>query len=231
MQDVKATLARNIAALRTARGMTQLEFAEKLNYSDKAVSKWERAESMPDITVLMQIAAIFGVTLDALVSDDPLAAAAPGSDAPSGGEDAAMTEEECAAAAQAEEERLLAARAQANADRIHAMIAWMSVLLIWFIATSVYVLIAVLAPAPHYHYLAFVYAVPASAIVWLVFNSIWFRPRRNYFIISLLVWSLLAALVLTFRPFAPGATVLFLLGIPAELAVLSWSRINARTRL
>lgn len=226
MQDVKATLARNIAALRTAHGMTQLEFAEKLNYSDKAVSKWERAESMPDITVLLQIAAIFGVTLDALVSEDP-AAIAQREEAPA---PLPLTEEEQAAAAAAEEEERRAAVARANADRAHAMIAWMSVLLIWFIATSVYVLIAVLAPAPQFHYLAFVYAIPASAIVWLVFNSIWFRPRRNYFIISLLVWSLLAALVLTFRPFAPGATVLFLLGVPAELAVLSWSRINARTR-
>lgn len=225
MQDVKATLARNIAVLRTARGMTQLEFAEKLNYSDKAVSKWERAESMPDITVLMQIAAIFGVTLDALVSDDPQAIAPP-EEAPA----PPLTEEEKASAAAAEEEERRAAAARANADRVHVMIAWMSVLLIWFIATSVYVLIAVLAPAPRFHYLAFVYAVPVSAIVWLVFNSIWFRPRRNYFIISLLIWSLLAALVLTFHPFAPAATVLFLLGVPGELAVLSWSRISARTR-
>ena len=47
--------------------MTQIELAEILNYSDKAVSKWERGESVPDISVLKQIADIFGVTVDYLL--------------------------------------------------------------------------------------------------------------------------------------------------------------------
>ena len=45
-----------------------MELAEKLNYSDKTISKWERAESSPDISVLIEIAALFGVSLDYLVS-------------------------------------------------------------------------------------------------------------------------------------------------------------------
>ena len=49
--------------------LTQLELAEKINYSDKAVSKWERGESIPDVTVLMTIASLFGVTLDFLVTE------------------------------------------------------------------------------------------------------------------------------------------------------------------
>ena len=48
--------------------MTQAELGEKLNYSDKTVSKWERAESTPDISVLCEIADLFGVTVDYLVS-------------------------------------------------------------------------------------------------------------------------------------------------------------------
>ena len=46
--DIKIVIAKNIADLRLANGMTQLELAERINYSDKAVSKWERAESMPE---------------------------------------------------------------------------------------------------------------------------------------------------------------------------------------
>ena len=49
--------------------LTQIELAEKINYSDKAVSKWERGESIPDVTVLMSIAELFGVTLDFLVTE------------------------------------------------------------------------------------------------------------------------------------------------------------------
>ena len=67
--ELKLVIAKNIAALRTARGMTQIELAEKLNYSDKAVSKWERGESIPDVLVLKQIADMHGVTVDYLLTD------------------------------------------------------------------------------------------------------------------------------------------------------------------
>lgn len=68
MDDIKLIFASNLIRLRTAAGMTQFELGETLNYSDKAVSKWERAESMPDVAALIQIARLFGVTLDELVS-------------------------------------------------------------------------------------------------------------------------------------------------------------------
>ncbi len=67
MKEIETTIASNIIELRTRAGMTQLELAEKLNYSDKSVSKWERAEALPDVIVLRNIADIFGVTVDYLV--------------------------------------------------------------------------------------------------------------------------------------------------------------------
>ncbi len=73
MVDIKATVAKNISQLRQAKGMTQIELAEQLNYSDKAVSKWERGESMPDISVLVEIAGLFDVSLDYLVQEEHLA--------------------------------------------------------------------------------------------------------------------------------------------------------------
>jgi transcriptional regulator with XRE-family HTH domain len=68
MEDLRLYFASNLINLRSTAGMTQLELAEKLNYSDKAVSKWERAESIPDVTVVKAIADIFGVTVDYLIS-------------------------------------------------------------------------------------------------------------------------------------------------------------------
>ena len=69
MSDLKKIIANNISELRRAFPLTQAELAEKLNYSDKAVSKWERGESMPDIEVLKQIADLFGVSVDYLLSE------------------------------------------------------------------------------------------------------------------------------------------------------------------
>lgn len=70
MEDVKSIVAKNITELRLLNNMTQMELAEKLNYSDKTVSKWERAESSPDISILVDIADIFGVSLDYLVRSE-----------------------------------------------------------------------------------------------------------------------------------------------------------------
>lgn len=70
MDEIKQNIAKNIVALRTAEHMTQAELAERLNYSDKAISKWERAESVPDVFVLKRVADMFGVTVDWLLSDN-----------------------------------------------------------------------------------------------------------------------------------------------------------------
>ncbi len=67
MNDIKNIVAKNISELRQAAGITQIELAEKLNYTDKAVSKWERGESLPDVSVLVELADLFGVSLDFLV--------------------------------------------------------------------------------------------------------------------------------------------------------------------
>ena len=69
MEEIKQIAAKNIAALRIESKMTQLELAEKLNYSDKAVSKWERGESIPDVITLKAIADMFGVTVDYLITE------------------------------------------------------------------------------------------------------------------------------------------------------------------
>ena len=63
----KNTMGAFIAALRKAGGLTQRELAEKLNVSDKAVSRWERDESAPDLSLIPVIADVFGVTSDELL--------------------------------------------------------------------------------------------------------------------------------------------------------------------
>lgn len=194
MEDVRAAVAKTIARLRSEQGLTQIELAEKLNYSDKAVSKWERGESVPDITVLVQLAELFGVSLDELVGRAPVSPA-------------------------------VRAHDTARHSRIHIPVTCLSVLLVWLIATVVFVPLQ-LSGVPH-GWLAFLYAVPVSSIVWLVFNCIWFDPpRRNFLIVSILMWSLLAAVYLTLLVCAGcNLWLLFLLGVPGQTIILVWSRI------
>ncbi len=196
MQDIKLIIAKNISALRTEEGITQLELAERLNYSDKAVSKWERGESIPDVTVLMEIANMFGVTLDYLVqSEHPK-----------------------------EAKKLKNLRIIHN----HAFITGISMVLVWLIATLCFVVVDSTPIPTNLHWLAFIYAVPISLIVWLVFNSIWFNPHRNFLIITLLLWTVLACIYITLLVLGSNIWLVFTLGIPAQFIIIMWSRIRGK---
>ena len=63
----KQTLGQKIAELRKAKNMTQLELANKLSITDKAVSKWERDISCPDINTFPKLAELLGVSVDELL--------------------------------------------------------------------------------------------------------------------------------------------------------------------
>ena len=69
MDELKAIFAGNLIRLRTEAGMTQAELGRQLNYSDKTISKWERAEALPDALVLRQMSELFHVTVDYLLSE------------------------------------------------------------------------------------------------------------------------------------------------------------------
>ena len=70
MDDLKRIIAKNITDLRKAADMTQAQLAEKLNYSDKAVSKWERGDAIPNIVTLKEVADLFAVTVDYLITEE-----------------------------------------------------------------------------------------------------------------------------------------------------------------
>lgn len=68
MEDLKIIFASNLIRLRTDAGLTQAQLAEKLNYSDKSVSKWERGDALPDVLVVKAMADLFGVTVDFMLT-------------------------------------------------------------------------------------------------------------------------------------------------------------------
>lgn len=68
--EIKQNIAHNISELRKSHKLTQLELAEKLNYSDKAISRWERGDTLPDIDILCKICELFNVPFEYLISAD-----------------------------------------------------------------------------------------------------------------------------------------------------------------
>ncbi len=195
MENVKSIVAKNITELRLLNNMTQLELGEKLNYSDKTVSKWERGESTPDITVLVEIADLFGVSLDYLVKGENI------------------------------DEKIKDNR-QTQAKYNHRAITYISEGLVWFIALFAFVITSLVASKANFQWLYFVYALPVTQIVRLVFNSIWFNPRHNYLIISVLMWSILFAIHITFWFFGMNIALILLLGIAGEIIIVLWSFIK-----
>ena len=67
IENLKSTIAKNLIFYRKKLGITQQELADKLNYSDKSISKWERGEGVPDIYILKQIADLYGITVNDLI--------------------------------------------------------------------------------------------------------------------------------------------------------------------
>ena len=197
MDELKAIIAQNIVQLRRENGLTQVELAEKLNYSDKAVSKWERGESLPDISVLKQIADMFNVTVGYLLKSDHTA------------------------------ERELMARVSRRKHRNRAIITGISIMLVWLVATVVFfILDASTRLGLDRLSICFSYAIPATMVVWLIFNTLWFNKRRNFLIVSFLMWSSLGAIFLTLFDFS--LWLMFIIGIPAQIIIFLWSGIKTR---
>lgn len=70
MKDAKMVVADNLSQLRKDHGFTQAQLAEKFNYSDKAICRWEHGDTLPDINMLCTLADFYGVTMNDLVDPD-----------------------------------------------------------------------------------------------------------------------------------------------------------------
>ena len=201
-EKLKLQIGANIASYRKRSGLTQAGLAEKLNYSDKAVSKWERGESIPDVLTLMQLAEQFEITVADLLEDPN-----------------ALPEETTRfqqAMGQVSEKAL-----KRKADK--GIILSLSSTLVWFVALFFFVVISSF-DIP-YSWLAFFYAVPANAIVLLSLRSAWRDFRWNKVLISCIVWGSLVSIHASLWVFL-GVNVwkLYLLGIPGQIAIFLWFR-------
>ena len=202
-EKLKAILGSNIASYRKRERLTQAGLAEKLNYSDKAVSKWERGESMPDVLTLVQIAELFEISVNDLLTDPNC-----------------LPEEKSAMVGRME--KAVEKTLKRKADKLSIL--GLSSLLVWSVALLLFVIISSL-DIPR-SWIAFIYAIPANAIVLLSLLSAWRDFRWNKTLVSILVWGGILSIYVSLLMFVSfNIWKLFLMGIPGQLAVLLWFRL------
>lgn len=158
---IRQTFARRLAFFRKSAGLTQSQLAEQIGYSDKAVSKWERAEGVPDIYTMSAIAELFGVNVDELINER-------------------------------------APERPANKEYNRRMIALVSAGLVWVLAALAFAVLSFLKVEGFAPWLCFIYGMPVSFVIWIVFSSVWWGKKALSVSISGLMWSTFLSFVMTF---------------------------------
>ena len=167
-----------IAYYRKLAGLTQSALAEKINYSDKAISKWERAESLPDVFVIMRLSELFEITPNELLG---VKENQPDTDS-------------------------LAAELNKRKKIKHIMVTILSVLLVWFVVAVAFFICDLiinnfLGQNEKRIALMFLYAVPISFIVLTVFSAIWGRHWMQAASVSGILWGLVASFIVSMQSF------------------------------
>lgn len=196
MSDLKKIIAKNLTELRKEKKYTQQDVGNLVQYSDKAVSKWEKGESLPDIDVLYQLCNIYGVTLDYLTHEGSY-----------------------------EEKRdyLIPKSEYRNKIIITSLfssIIWMAVIIV-YVYLNLYQSINI--------WTIYIWAIPLNCVLLLYFNWKWGRRLWYIILISVFVWSLIAAFfiqILYSSDYQYNYWMLFLIGVPIQIALILLSQLK-----
>ena len=211
-EELKLKIGSSITHYRKAMAMTQAELAQKLNYSDKAVSKWERGESIPDVLTLADIAAQFGITVNDLIYGpqtqekelEPLPASQP----------------EVPVQAEMPVSRKITDRIRHNRKVIQGLVS----ILVWIVVLAFYVLLDSFQLP--YLWLLFLIGIPAHAITLLSLRSAWQMYSWNMALISIIMWgSLLCLHMVIYLISGINIWRLFLMGALGQLAIVLWFKL------
>ncbi len=178
-------VAENLVKYRKHNNLTQLALAEKLNYSDKSVSKWESGESLPDVYVLNAIASIYGITLNDLIFPS---------------------------------KKIKAPTNKANKFFIPTL----SCCIVWLVALIAFFVLKAVLPSANKLWICFIIAIPASAIVELVFACVYKNRIFQFTSICCIVWTTVLCLHLALYNVVEHITLLYLVAIPFQIMVILW---------
>lgn len=192
-ENLTAIIAENLIYYRKKAQLTQSELAEKLNYSDKSISKWERGEGVPDIYIFSQLAKLYGLTVNDFLSTR-------------------------------KKEKVV------NKFVSKFLITLISIALVWFIATFAFICLKIFAGKFENHFkywLLFIYAIPISCILWIIFNDVFFKRIYNIISVSILCWSLALSIYLSLMTI-PKMGLIFVIAIPFQIMIILFYIILSR---
>lgn len=197
-KDIKQIIAKNLANLRKNKKITQTELAEQFGYSDKAISKRENGDTLPDIQTLYQLCEFYNVTLDFLVSE------------------------------QSFEEKIkyinhLNKRVIIN----NSLIELLYCSFVWILAVIIYVYLYTFSEINYWQ--IFIWAIPATTIVMLLFTKVWKQKLYTFIVRSLFFWTLVTACYIQFIEY--NIWPLFFLMIPIQVALILTIAINDKLKI
>lgn len=197
-KDIKQIIAKNLANLRKNKKITQTELAEQFGYSDKAISKWENGDTLPDIQTLYQLCEFYNVTLDFLVSE------------------------------QSFDEKIkyinhLNKRVIIN----NSLIELLYCSFVWILAVIIYVYLYTFSEINYWQ--IFMWAIPATTIVMLLFTKVWKQKLYTFIVRSLFFWTLVTACYVQFIEY--NIWPLFFLMIPIQVALILTIAINDKLKI
>ena len=190
---VRNVVAGNLVKYRKANNLTQMELSEKLQYSDKNISKWERGDSLPDIVILNKLASLYGITVNDFLSESD-------ADVKKGSKVKVKS-------------RYL--------DKKQVLIMSLSVGIVWLVITilfGVFHLFYVEEAWPMWQ--LFIIAIPLSFVVVLVFSSLWCTNLMNCIVVTLLIWSVALAFDICIP--LPNTFFIYIIAIPVQILDFLW---------
>ena len=191
MEELNKIFATNLINIRKKAKLTQAELATELNYSDKAVSKWERGDSIPDVKVLIQIASFFSITVDYLITSHE------------------------------DEDIVIKINKQKEKKYIllnHVLIIGIAIISIWVLATIMFVIWY--NKTPNHAWLCFIIPVPISLLVAFILSCIWLSRITRMILLSGFTWTTLTLIYLLINIYGSSSHwEIFLIGIPAQIVI------------
>ena len=197
-KDIKKIVAKNLANLRKNKKLTQTELAEKFGYSDKAISKWENGDTLPDIQTLYQLCEFYNVTLDFLVNEQDF-----------------------------EDKIKYINHLNRKVIINNSMIELLYCSFVWILAVIIYIYLLIFSEFDYWQ--IFIWALPATSLVMLLFSKVWKQKIYTFVVRSLFFWTLVIACYIQFIQF--NIWPLFFLMIPIQVALILTIAINDKLKI
>lgn len=186
MENIKEVIRDNLVKLRKDNKLTQLELAQKIGYSDKAISRWETGETTPDVETLNALSELYNVPISFFFSEY-------------------------------DKDVQIKQSKENEKQKINKIaISLLCIVSLWFIAIILFDVLNKIKGVDAW--LSFIWAIPASFLLAIIFNSIWGKRLWTCIFSSFFSWTLILAIHLQFIQFS--SFMIFIAGVPVQVVII-----------